>query len=141
MIFQDTIDSGHDTIARLNDFQDTIDSLHHFIQDANDIRHHVFQDTNHFRTLLTSGQCVQNWTDLLGLVYLFWTRYSAAETKSSNTFCLFPNIPPLCQLSPYSLYRAHPLTPHVHTLMCTHTHCHTYTHIETHTHIHTHKHE
>ena len=42
-------------------------------------------------------------TYLLWLVYLFCTRYSAAAWKSSNTFCLFPSIPPLCHVSPYSL--------------------------------------
>ena len=40
--------------------------------------------------------------NLLGFVYFSSTRYEAALMKSSNTFCLLPSIPPLCQSSPYS---------------------------------------
>src|SRR5216683_7139464 len=39
---------------------------------------------------------------LSAVVYLLAIRYSAAAKKSSNTFCFFSNIPPLCQFSPYS---------------------------------------
>ena len=35
-------------------------------------------------------------------VYFASIRYSAAAMKSSKTFCLFPNMPALCQVSPYS---------------------------------------
>ena len=36
------------------------------------------------------------------LVHFSAIRYSAAAMKSSNTFCLFCLVPPLCQSSPYS---------------------------------------
>ena len=43
--------------------------------------------------------CVITW---LFCVYLFSIRNSPAAMKSSNTFCLFNNRPPLCHFSPYS---------------------------------------
>ena len=61
--------------------------------------------SSHMNVLVRTQQCISvPSTHLLGDVYFFSIRHSAAAMKSSYAFCLFSKIASLCHWSPYSLH-------------------------------------